>query len=118
VAQAYTLIVLYAIPIAFLGVLPNAVLADIAEHDAMHTGERLEGMFFAARTLMQKLGQTMGVVIFATLTIWGRNPGDDLGVRLSGMAGFALCVAAGLIFLRYNERRVLRELEQREVSAG
>lgn len=118
VAQAYTLIVLYAIPIAFLGVLPNAVLADIAEHDAMHTGERLEGMFFAARTLMQKLGQTMGVVIFATLTIWGRNPGDDLGVRLSGMAGFALCVAAGLIFLRYNERRVLRELEQREASAG
>lgn len=116
VIQAYTLIVLYAIPIAFLGVLPNAVLADIAEHDAMHTGERLEGMFFAARTLMQKLGQTMGVVIFATLTLWGRNPGDDLGIRLSGMAGFVLCVAAGLIFLRYNERRVLRELEQREAA--
>jgi GPH family glycoside/pentoside/hexuronide:cation symporter len=115
--QAYTLIVLYAIPIAFLGVLPNAVLADIAEHDAMHTGERLEGMFFAARTFMQKLGQTMGVVIFATLTIWGRNPGDDLGIRLSGMAGFVLCVAAGLIFLRYNERRVLRELEQHEAAS-
>uniref|UniRef100_A0A7C1JVY7 MFS transporter n=1 Tax=Caldilinea aerophila TaxID=133453 RepID=A0A7C1JVY7_9CHLR len=117
VVQAYTLIVLYAIPIAFLGVLPNAVLADIAEHDAMHTGERLEGMFFAARTFMQKLGQTMGVVIFATLTIWGRNPGDDLGIRLSGLAGFVLCVAAGLIFLRYNERRVLRELEQHEAAS-
>jgi GPH family glycoside/pentoside/hexuronide:cation symporter len=112
--QAYGLIVLYAIPIAFLGVLPNAVLGDIAEHDAMRTGERLEGMFFAARTLMQKLGQTVGVVIFASLTILGRNPGDDLGIRLSGMAGFALCLAAGLVFLRYNERRVLDELEQRE----
>lgn len=117
VMQAYMLIVLYAIPIAFLGVLPNAVLADIAEHDALHTGERLEGMFFAARTFMQKLGQTMGVVIFATLTIWGRDPGDDLGIRLSGMAGFMLCVAAGLIFLRYNERRVLRELEQHEAAS-
>lgn len=112
--QAYGLIVLYAIPIAFLGVLPNAVLGDIAEHDALRSGERLEGMFFAARTLMQKLGQTMGVVIFASLTILGRNPGDDLGVRLSGMAGFALCLAAGLVFMRYNERRVLHELEQRE----
>jgi len=112
--QAYGLIVLYAIPIAFLGVLPNAVLGDIAEHDAMRTGQRLEGMFFAARTLMQKLGQTMGVVIFASLTIWGRNPGDDLGIRLSGIAGFVLCLVAGLVFLRYNERRVLVELEQRE----
>jgi GPH family glycoside/pentoside/hexuronide:cation symporter len=111
-AQAYGLIVLYAIPIAFLGVLPNAVLGDIAEHDAMRTGERLEGMFFAARTLMQKLGQTMGVVIFASLTILGRNPGDDLGIRLSGMAGFALCLAAGLVFIRYNERKVLDELER------
>lgn len=111
-AQAYGLIVLYAIPIAFLGVLPNAVLGDIAEHDAMRTGERLEGMFFAARTLMQKLGQTMGVVIFASLTILGRNPGDDLGIRLSGMAGFALCLTAGLVFIRYNERKVLDELER------
>ena len=32
--QASGLIVLYAIPIAFLGVLPNAVLGDIAEEDA------------------------------------------------------------------------------------
>jgi glycoside/pentoside/hexuronide:cation symporter, GPH family len=115
-AQAYGLIVFYAIPIAFLGVLPNAVLGDIAEHDAMRTGQRLEGMFYAARTLMQKLGQTMGVVVFASLTIWGRDPGNDLGVRLSGMAGFALCLVAGLVFLRYNERTVLDELEQREHS--
>jgi len=110
--QAYAVVVLYAIPIAFLGVLPNAVLGDIAEHDAMRTGERLEGMFFAARTLMQKLGQTLGVVVFASLTILGRNPGDDLGIRLSGMAGFVLCLVAGLFFLRYNERAVLTELEQ------
>jgi hypothetical protein len=33
------------------------------------------------------------------------------------MAGFVLCVAAGLIFLRYNERRVLRELEQHEAAS-
>ncbi len=53
VAQAYLLILLLAIPLAFLGVLPNAVLADIAEDDANRTGEQREGMFFASRTLMQ-----------------------------------------------------------------
>lgn len=110
--QAYGLIVLYAIPIAFLGVLPNAVLGDIAEHDALRTGQRIEGMFFAARTLMQKLGQTLGVVVFASLTILGRDPGADLGIRLSGLAGFALCLLAGLLFVRYDEASVLRELER------
>jgi hypothetical protein len=30
------------------------------------------------------------------------------------MAGFVLCLVAGLVFMRYNERRVLAELEQRE----
>jgi GPH family glycoside/pentoside/hexuronide:cation symporter len=106
VAQGYLLILLLAIPLAFLGVLPNAVLADIAEHDAHETGEQREGMFFASRTLMQKFGQTFGVVSFAMLTTLGRDVGDDLGVRLSGLVGFTLCVVAGLVFSRYDEARV------------
>jgi glycoside/pentoside/hexuronide:cation symporter, GPH family len=105
-AQAYLLILLLAVPLAFLGVLPNAVLADIAEHDALLTGERREGMFFAARTLMQKFGQTFGVLSFAMLTTLGRDVGDDLGVRLSGLVGFALCLAAGIVFARYDEATV------------
>ncbi len=106
VAQAYVLILLLAIPLAFLGVLPNAVLADIADHDAALTGEQREGMFFAARTLMQKFGQTFGVVSFAMLTTFGRDVGDDLGVRLSGIVGFVLCLVAGIVFMRYDEATV------------
>jgi GPH family glycoside/pentoside/hexuronide:cation symporter len=109
VAQAYLLVVLLAIPIAFLGVLPNAVLADIAEDDARRTGERREGMFFAARTFLQKLGQTTGVLVFAALTSLGRDVGDDLGIRLSGWVGFGLCLAAGIVFLGYRERTVTGE---------
>ena len=105
-AQGYLLILLLAIPLAFLGVLPNAVLADIAEYDARKTGEQREGMFFAARTLMQKFGQTFGVVSFAMLTTLGRDVGDDLGVRLSGLVGFTLCVVAGVVFSRYDEARI------------
>lgn len=108
-AQAYLLILLLAVPLAFLGVLPNAVLADIAEYDAQRTGESREGMFFAARTLMQKFGQTFGVLTFAMLTTFGRDIGDDLGIRLSGVVGFALCFAAAVVFARYDERTVVRE---------
>lgn len=43
--QAYLFIVLYSIPLSFLSILPNAVLADIAEHNALKTGIRQEGIF-------------------------------------------------------------------------
>lgn len=110
--QAYLVVMLYAVPLSFLSVLPNAVLADIAEYDALKTGERKEGMFFAARTLMQKFGQTFGILVFAALTSLGKDPGDDLGVRLSGLVGFGLCVTAGLVFVRYDETRLLREMQE------
>ncbi len=110
--QAWLIVIFYAIPISFLGILPNAVLADIAEHDALKTDVRQEGMFFAARTLMQKFGQTFGVLIFAALTSLGKDPGDDFGVRLSGMIGFALCVFAGLYFMKYKEKKLLKEIDE------
>ena len=109
--QAYLLIIFYAIPIAFLGILPNAVLADIAEHDAQQSGVRQEGMFFAVRTLMQKCGQTLGVFVFAILTSFGKDPGNDLGIRLSGIVGAVLCLIAGAYFLRYGEKELLAELQ-------
>lgn len=60
--------VLGSLPISILGMLPTAILADIAVHDAATTATSNEGMFFAARTLLQKLGQTFGVMCFAGLT--------------------------------------------------
>jgi glycoside/pentoside/hexuronide:cation symporter, GPH family len=105
-------ILLYSVPLAFVAVLPNAVLADIADHDARRTGIKQEGMFFAARTLMQKFGQTTGILIFAAFTTLGKDPGQDLGIRLTGVAGFVLCLVAAIIFTRYNESRILRELRE------
>ncbi len=117
-AQAYAVILTYAVPLAFLGILPNAILADIAHHDSLKTGEPKEGMYFAARTLMQKFGQTFGILIFAMLTTFGKDPGHDLGIRLSGVFGCLLCLAAGLIFTRYDEQQLLGETEQLAPTAA
>lgn len=111
-AQAYMLILFYSVPLAFLSVLPNAILADIAGHDALKTGEAKEGMYFAARTLMQKFGQTLGIFLFAALLTLGKDPGNDLGIRLSGIVGFVLCFSAGVIFTRYQENRLLAEMRE------
>ncbi|CAK9253497.1 unnamed protein product [Sphagnum jensenii] len=41
-------------------------------------------MYFGMRALFQKLGQTLGIMAFAMLTLYGKDPGHDYGLRLSG----------------------------------
>jgi GPH family glycoside/pentoside/hexuronide:cation symporter len=104
--QVYTLVLCAAFPLASLGILPNAILAEIAQKDANETGENREGMFFAVKYLFVKLGQTLGIALFAFLTIYGKDPGHDYGLRLNGLCGFALCLVAFIFFTRFRERRV------------
>jgi GPH family glycoside/pentoside/hexuronide:cation symporter len=102
--QMYILVICASFPLAALGILPNAILADIAQKDTIETGENHEGMFFAVKYLFVKLGQTLGIAIFAMLTIYGKDPGNDYGLRLNGVVGFGLCVLALLFFSRFRER--------------
>jgi GPH family glycoside/pentoside/hexuronide:cation symporter len=101
--QIYTLALFASFPLASLGILPNAILAEIAENDANQTGENSEGMFFAVKYLFVKLGQSLGIALFAFLTIYGKDPGHDYGLRMNGIFGFALCIAALLVFSRFKE---------------
>lgn len=110
--QAFAIVILYSIPLSFVSILPNAILADIAEYDALETKTPKEAMYFAARTFLQKLGQTFGIFLFAILLLFGKDPGNDLGIRLSGIAGFILCFLATIIFTKYDEKSVLEKLEK------
>jgi GPH family glycoside/pentoside/hexuronide:cation symporter len=103
--QIYTLLLAASFPLAALGILPNAILAEIAQDDAIKTKENREGMFFAVKYLFVKLGQTLGIALFAFLTIYGKDPGNDYGLRLNGACGFVLCALALLFFSRFRERR-------------
>jgi len=103
--QMYILVACASFPLAALGILPNAILADIAQKDTAETGENHEGMFFAVKYLFVKLGQTLGIAIFAMLTVYGKDPGNDYGLRLNGVVGFGLCVVALLFFTRFKEAK-------------
>jgi GPH family glycoside/pentoside/hexuronide:cation symporter len=102
-AQIYTLIIFAAFPLAALGILPNAILAEIAQEDARRTNENREGMFFAVKYLFIKFGQTFGIALFAFLTVYGKDPGNDYGLRLNGLCGCVLCVLAIIFFSRFKE---------------
>ena len=49
--QVYVLVLSAAFLLASLGILPNAILAEIAQKDAIETGENREGMFFGVKYL-------------------------------------------------------------------
>ena len=99
---------LAAIPMAALGILPQAVVADIAEADRITTGENREGMFYAARTFAFKLGQSVAMLIFTSLAKVGS---DGLGYRLSAVVAAVLCLAGGLVFFSYNEKSTIATIE-------
>lgn len=100
----YLSVILAAFPVASLGILPNAVLAGIIDDEVHRTGDNKEGMFFAVNFFSIKLGQTVGLALFAMLTIYGKDPGNDLGLRLTGMAGTVLCLIAGIIFSGFRQK--------------
>lgn len=89
--------------LSIFGILPNAIAADIATADARRTGQSKEGMYYAVQTFMSKLGQMLAMVIFSSLLLLGKNPGDDLGIRLTGVTAAVLGFLALLIFLKYKE---------------
>mmetsp|Transcript_62263 Transcript_62263/g.181891 ORF Transcript_62263/g.181891 Transcript_62263/m.181891 type:complete len:573 (-) Transcript_62263:13-1731(-) len=107
--QIFAVGALASFPLASLGVLPNSILSDIAAHDSQRTGHNQEGMYFAARALLSKMGQSCGIMVFAGLTNFGKDVGDDLGIRLSGLVGLGFDALALVIFSFYREDEVLLE---------
>jgi GPH family glycoside/pentoside/hexuronide:cation symporter len=103
--QLFILLAIAAFPAAALGILPNAILAGIVGKDVEDSGDSKEGTYFAVNYFAAKLGQTFGIALFAALTIYGKDPGHDMGLRLTGICGFVLCLLAGIAFTGFKEKK-------------
>lgn len=112
--QGYILIVLAAIPLAIFGILPNAIIADIAEADGIESGNFKAGIFFGARTFMSKMGQSVAGILFPSLLILGRSVENDIGIRLTGAAALIFVILGCILLLRYNEGQVNASLAKKE----
>ncbi len=104
VAQGYLLCVVAAPAMAIFGILPQAVVADIAEYDALETRENRSGMFYAARTFAFKLGQSIAMLLVTAFATIGQETG--LGYRVTAVAAAAVCVLGGVLFMLYDEKKV------------
>lgn len=105
--QAYLLVLLAAIPMAVFGILPNVVVADIAEYDARKTGIRREGMFFGTRTFMSKIGQMISMLLLSGLLLSGGDVSNELSIRLTAITAAIFCAIGLVLLLMYNEKKIL-----------
>lgn len=102
--QGYILVVVAALPMAIFGILPQAMVADVAECDAINTGENREGMFYAARTFAFKLGQSLSMLLFTAIATIGTETGQ--GYRIVAVTASVFCLFGGIALLFFNEKKI------------
>jgi GPH family glycoside/pentoside/hexuronide:cation symporter len=108
------------IPMAILGILPQAVVADIAEADAYETGEERSGMFFAARTFAMKMGQAISMLVFTSVVAAFQTgtATDPFGYRLTAIIATVCCLCGAVLFFFYNEKLIMGKLARKNGGNG
>ena len=112
------IMVIAALPMALLGIIPQSIVADVAEAEAVTTGQNREGMFFAARTFAMKFGQSLAMILFTSLAILGTtqatNSNDIVasktGLLIVAIVAAAFCVAGAVILLFYRENKIMKTI--------
>ena len=112
------IMVVAALPMALLGIIPQSIVADVAEAEAVTTGQNREGMFFAARTFAMKFGQSLAMILFTSLAILGvsQNEGSNdivaskTGLTIVAIVAAAFCLAGAVILLFYREKKIMKTI--------
>ncbi|MBS7263404.1 MAG: MFS transporter [Eubacteriales bacterium] len=116
--------VVAAFPMALLGIIPQSIVADVAEADGVNTGENREGMFFAARTFAMKWGQSIAMLVFTSLAIIGTTQNASAneitasaqGLTIVAFVAVAFCVLGAVILSAYNEKKIMKTISDKKAA--
>ncbi len=103
------------VPMAILGILPQACVADVSELSMLETGEDRSGMFFAARTFAMKMGQAISMLVYTSVTVAtvlddGTKQVADSQYRTTAAIATGACLIGAILFFFYNEKGVLSKI--------
>lgn len=119
------IVVVASFPMALLGIIPQSIVADIAEEDSIKTSENRQGMFFASRTFAMKLGQSIAMLAFTSLAIIGAKQEEgsndivasQLGLRWVAIVAIFFCVLGAVILFFYNEKGIMKVIGKNKTEA-
>jgi GPH family glycoside/pentoside/hexuronide:cation symporter len=111
--QAYIIFGFVGIPVSALLGIPNAMISDLAEYDAITTGSKREGMYFGAQGLFQKINLGISTLIIGYLfAAFGKDIANPLGVKLSGVVVGVVCLIGTILYMLYPEKDVLAVVDK------
>lgn len=95
------------LPQAIFGILPTVMVADCAAYDHYKTGEDNGAMYVAVSYFFSKIGYSIATILFTSLLLFGKDPGQDLGIRLTTILGAVLAFLSIGLIIKYNEKEVM-----------
>jgi len=107
----WTIILIESIPVALFGIVPTAVLADIAKAEGNRSGSHNEAIFFGANSFVCKLALSVTNLIFPSILLLGRSVENPFGIRMTAVIALVFTVLGYIIFLGYSQQRVDRYLD-------
>ena len=101
VLQGLILAFIAGLPMAAVFMLPKGLTADIADYDAMITGERREAMFYATQNFFEKITFALPPALLALVLLLGDTTENPLGIRLAPVLAGVLALLGITLWHRY-----------------
>jgi GPH family glycoside/pentoside/hexuronide:cation symporter len=111
--QSAVVMAVIGIPVAGFYVLPNAILADVADYDRELTGQKREAMYFGVQAIFQKAMIGLSILIFGFVAYMG---GADVVTEMGLKTATATAGLACLVGLAFFWKYPLREIDGRVVN--
>ena len=100
-AQGLVLTFIAGLPMAAVFMLPKGLTADIADYDAILTGERREAMFYATQNFFEKITFALPTPLLSLVLLLGDTTEDPLGIRLAPVLAGVLALLGIVLWPRY-----------------
>jgi len=97
---------------ASFGILPQVITSDCAAYDRYKTNEDKSGMYIAANGFFGKLGGSLAMILFTSFLLFGKDIGNDLGIRIATIFGAVLSLVGMFLMKKYNEAEIMTYMNE------
>ncbi len=99
--QIIVAVALIGAPMGAHFLFPVPLTADVIDDDSTRTKQRREASYLGASSFVERTATSLAPLIVVLLRLLGDTRGNTLGVRLVGLAGGLIILAAYLLFRNY-----------------
>lgn len=118
VLWGWAIVIIESVPVAVFGIVPTALLADIAKADDNKSGSHNEAIFFGANSFVFKLALSVTNLIFPSILLLGRSIDNPFGIRLTAVIAFVFTVLGFIVFRGYDQKRIDKYLVEEVALEG